>query len=146
MSDTAQKYIKAAEAHAEMSGDADYEVGDLQIYFQTAYGLLTEEQRIAFAENEEVVETLELGTTESDNKPPTACPECNTALTCAGTVERHYMNKDAGEDAGEETDAIGFGHYLPDGTFEPDRAADLSGGRYNLVDDSDRCAICGHHL
>lgn len=81
-----------------------------------------------------------------DNDLAKPCPHCKADLNAPEAVERHYINKDASEDAGEETDAIGYGHYDHEGTFEPDRPADLSGGRYDLMDDSDRCATCSGRL
>ena len=81
-----------------------------------------------------------------DNNLAKPCPHCKADLCAPEAVERHYVNKAAGEDSGEETDAIGYGHYDHEGTFEPDSPADLSGGRYDLMDDSDRCAVCGGQL
>ncbi|QOX80808.1 hypothetical protein FY034_17445 (plasmid) [Trichlorobacter lovleyi] len=74
------------------------------------------------------------------------CPHCKTNLCAPGAVERHYIDKDAPETMGDFSDAIGFGHYDHEGNFEPDHPADLSGGRYDLMDDSDRCASCGGQL
>lgn len=64
------------------------------------------------------------------------CPTCGANLTLPSSVVRSYFDKDGGEDV------QGYGHFLPDHTFEPDRAACLSGGRYDLADNSDRCDHC----
>lgn len=72
-----------------------------------------------------------------------SCPHCHADLSLRAAVERHYFDK-RGED--ESSDAVGFGHYLDCGTFEPDEPANLSGGVYDLADDSDRCAVCEGQL
>lgn len=77
------------------------------------------------------------------DKEEHSCPHCAADLTARGAVERHYYRKYAGDDA---EDAVGYGHYLPCGTFEPDMSADLSGGVFDLSDDSDLCAACEGQL
>lgn len=88
----------------------------------------------------------QIASTAPSNMLEKHCPHCKADLHAPEAVERHYINKDAPETMGDSSDAIGFGHYDHEGDFEPDRPANLSGGRYDLMDDSDRCASCGGQL
>ena len=51
-------YIDTAELHGEIS-DGDHEPGDLCVFLRRMWALLTPEQRLAFARDEEVHDTLE---------------------------------------------------------------------------------------
>lgn len=68
------------------------------------------------------------------------CEVCNADLTLYDSVQREYVDKSGGESV------HGLGMYMPDGTFEPTSKVDLSEGQFDLLDDSDRCAACGHPL
>jgi hypothetical protein len=52
-----ETYIDASTDHGNDEG-YDTEIGDLQEYLRVAFGLLTEEQRLAFASSTTVKETL----------------------------------------------------------------------------------------
>ena len=62
--------------------------------------------------------------------------DCGCNLESKKGVIREYISKD--ED-GESK--FSLGHYTK-GDFEPDETIDLSVGRYDLVDGSDKCASC----
>ena len=51
-------YIDTAELHGEIS-DGDHEPGDLCVFLRRMWALLTPEQRLAFARDDEVHDTLE---------------------------------------------------------------------------------------
>lgn len=63
--------------------------------------------------------------------------DCGQHLSDNCSVVRSYTNKDNGPDK------TCMGHYDDNGDFEPDERVDLSGGRYDLVDGSDKCYNCG---
>ena len=73
--------------------------------------------------------------------PLPRCPHCKADLTKPESVVRTYVSK-----SDEHGDAYGHGHYDAEGCFEPDRAAHLGGGNYDLLDDSDHCAACEGQL
>lgn len=64
------------------------------------------------------------------------CPTCQADLTVRQSVTRTYINKDGDGDVSTP------GHYDPNGYFEPDHSIDLSNGRFDLVDGSDKCTQC----
>ena len=68
---------------------------------------------------------------------------CGADHTLPESVTREYVDKDGDDESSSE---YGLGHYLADGTFEPDQSADLSGGRFDLLNDSDKCSQCGGQL
>lgn len=71
------------------------------------------------------------------------CAECSQDLRERGSVTREYVNKDGGE----SEYCVGF--YIKEGMhfhFEPSGDVSLAGGRYNLLDDSDKCTNCHHQL
>ena len=51
-------YIEMADRHGEIS-DGDHEPGDLCVFLRRMWALLTPEQRLAFARDPEVHDTLE---------------------------------------------------------------------------------------
>ena len=51
-------YIEMADRHGEIS-DGDHEPGDLCVFLRRMWALLTPEQRLAFARDEEVHDTLD---------------------------------------------------------------------------------------
>lgn len=51
-------YLDAAKGHGEDSGP-DFEVGDLQAFMRVMWGLMTPNQRLAFAKHSEVHDALE---------------------------------------------------------------------------------------
>jgi hypothetical protein len=51
-------YIETAARHGEIS-DGDHEPGDLCVFLRRMWALLTPEQRLAFARDEEVHDTLD---------------------------------------------------------------------------------------
>lgn len=66
------------------------------------------------------------------------CKKCGADLTVKDNVTRRYINKDEGDDK------FSSGHYdKTTGDYEPYCKADLSNGRYDLVDNSDTCTNCG---
>lgn len=74
----------------------------------------------------------------------TTCEECKADLTERGSVTREYVNKD-----GEESKLCeGFYQQGPNDSlyFEPSGSVNLSGGRYDLLDDSDKCTACDNIL
>lgn len=69
------------------------------------------------------------------------CESCGADLYALQSVTREYVDKEGGESV------FGKGHYNPlTGDFEADIAAVISGGRYDLVDDSDECTNCNRQL
>jgi hypothetical protein len=65
-------------------------------------------------------------------------PTCTCDHTQTGSVCRRYDDKDGRESV------YSYGRYNKLGDFCPDKAVDLSGGRYDLADDSDTCLICAN--
>jgi hypothetical protein len=58
-------------------------------------------------------------------------------------VSRRYDHKD--DEAGKPYNAVYcLGHYDDSGYFDADEQADLSDGRYDLLEDSDTCVECDH--
>jgi hypothetical protein len=55
----AETYIAAADQHGADSDTPEHTIGDLEALFRAAHGLLTPEQRTAFASLPEVAEVLE---------------------------------------------------------------------------------------
>jgi hypothetical protein len=55
-----RQLTRAAAEHAANSGDADYEIGDLHILFEAAFGLLSPAQRRRFFRLPEIVELLDI--------------------------------------------------------------------------------------
>lgn len=78
----------------------------------------------------------------SNELSTTSCPGCKADLTAPESVTREYANKD-----GESKDDSVFaqGHF-EGGVFECDRFDGFGGGRFDLLDDSDTCAVCDHPL
>lgn len=73
-----------------------------------------------------------------------SCPKCTTSLVAECSVQREYVNKsDDGEggDDGPNAYAYGFGHFIC-GEYVDDKPANLSGGNFDLLDNSDRCSEC----
>ena len=68
---------------------------------------------------------------------------CGDPHTGANSVIREYVNKD-GEDSSSSIYCLG--HYDQKGNFDPDQSVDLSGSRYDLLDESDVCNGCGGQL
>ena len=62
-----QVFLKLAETHADDAGDPDYALGDMDIYLARAFALMTDEQRQAFLEDDEVVECMQAGDGLSDD-------------------------------------------------------------------------------
>jgi hypothetical protein len=54
-----RRLVKAAAEHGRDGGDPDYEIGDLHILFEAAFGLLTPAQRRTFFRLPEIVDLLE---------------------------------------------------------------------------------------
>jgi len=67
-------------------------------------------------------------------------PTCTCNHMQPGSVCRRYDDKD-GKDP-----VYSFGRYNKLGDFCPDKSVDLSGGRYDLADDSDTCLICAEQI
>lgn len=74
----------------------------------------------------------------------TTCDKCKADLTERDAVTREYANKD-----GEESQFC-EGFYKQDSNkefhFEASNSVNLSGGRYDLLDNSDTCTHCGHQI
>jgi hypothetical protein len=51
--------VEAAAEHGMDGGDPDYEIGDLQILFEAAFGLLSPAQRRQFFRLPDIVELLD---------------------------------------------------------------------------------------
>jgi hypothetical protein len=89
-------------------------------------------------------------TIEQNNE--TTCSNCKADLTQDYSVSREYINKGAGglDDEDNEASVICEGFYKKDGAgdyhFEPQSDCNLSTGRFDLLDDSDKCAYCDHQL
>jgi len=60
-------YIEVAETHGEDS-EPDHEGGDLQDFFRAAWSLFTPEQRVAFAQLDDVQRTLDGAGAEYDEE------------------------------------------------------------------------------
>lgn len=58
-------YVEVAETHGEDS-EPDHEVGDLQDFFRAAWSLFTPEQKVAFAQLDDVQRTLDGAGAEYD--------------------------------------------------------------------------------
>ncbi len=54
-----RQLVKAAAEHAANAGEADFEIGDLHILFDAAYGLLNPAQRRQFFRLPDIVELLD---------------------------------------------------------------------------------------
>ncbi|WP_229623876.1 hypothetical protein [Vibrio parahaemolyticus] len=75
-----------------------------------------------------------------DDKP--RCPNCFADLTQEGSVSRTYVNKDD-----DDAIVVVSGQYEgKDECFESNGSVDLSGGRYDCLDDSDCCNACDAQL
>lgn len=74
----------------------------------------------------------------------TVCPNCKSDLTEEGAIRREYAHKDGACSQFSE----GFLEQDLNGNFnfETSGSANLSGGRYDLLDDSDKCSNCEHQL
>ncbi len=71
------------------------------------------------------------------------CAKCHQDLREVDSVTREYVNKDGGDSE------YCKGFYTKndnDFTFEPSSDVSLAGGRYDLLDDSDKCTNCNHQL
>ena len=68
-------------------------------------------------------------------------PTCKADLTKPESVNRQYYDKD---DADNTIDS--GGHYENGEYFESDDNTSLSGGRFDLADDSDTCTSCNTQL
>jgi hypothetical protein len=66
---------------------------------------------------------------------------CKADLTKPSSVVRRYDDKDDADNTIESE-----GHYVDGDHFESDDNISLSGGRFDLADDSDTCASCGAQL
>ena len=89
-------------------------------------------------ESSEVLEVNETDITEKEVVTTVGIGnicQCGCSLEVKKSVVREYINKDGGESR------FALGHYTK-GDFEPDETIDLSTGRYDLVDGSDKCADC----
>lgn len=69
----------------------------------------------------------------------TVC-KCGQHLNDKCSIVRTYISKDEGPEI------KCMGHYDENGYFEPDERADLSSGRYDLADGSDKCYNCGRFV
>lgn len=65
----------------------------------------------------------------------------NLKCTCGVSLERAYMVTRRYE-CTDGVSVFGEGHYLSDGTFEPDHSITLPDGA-QTYDGCDRCAVCG---
>jgi hypothetical protein len=70
---------------------------------------------------------------------PVLCEKCKADLSTLESVTREYVNKDG------EPSVFSLGHYDEDGTFDPETTPCLSGGGFDLRDDSDSCSTCHHN-
>ena len=93
-----------------------------------------------------------MGTTECTSEKqiegyPTSCPHCGTDLKVRSSVIREYINKDNNPDNNEEVgeDVMAYGHYQS-GEFSVDSFEGFRGGRFDLLDDSDKCESCNGQL
>lgn len=68
------------------------------------------------------------------------CNGCKTCLHDSASIVRTYTNKDDG------ANVKCHGHYDENGGFEADEKVDLSNGRYDLCELSDKCSNCGEFV
>jgi hypothetical protein len=66
---------------------------------------------------------------------PKKCNRCLKSLATESSVIREYISKEGGEPV------IAEGHF-ENGEFEVDSFDGFGGGRYDLLDDSDKCENC----
>jgi len=64
------------------------------------------------------------------------CQNCNADFSKQKSVARQYVEKDSGDSN------FSIGHYDKECNFEVDEPADLSLGRYSLLDFRDECNNC----
>ena len=82
---------------------------------------------------------------EQNSQSADICPHCGVSLLESDVVARTYINKDSVDDENNCDEVIAYGHYK-DGHFESDSFSGFSGGRYDLLDDSDTCTVCDGQL
>jgi len=84
---------------------------------------------------------------EDEDSVPNFCPNCGADLTQVESVDREYANKQVDEDNVPLPSVYALGHYK-DGVFEADRfnGFESDSSHYDVLDDSDTCVNCEHHL
>lgn len=87
----------------------------------------------------ETVSYIKFVLTQEGNTSTEVCLQCGNDLNTRNSIRRCYINKD------KDSPRYAQGHYDENGNFEPDSMPDLSDGRYDLLDNSDRCAACGEN-
>ncbi len=69
------------------------------------------------------------------------CKGCGADLTKASAVARVYHLPSTKDE--QDPTTTGLGHYLSDGTFEPDGKPDVPVGDAQTFDGDDTCDVCG---
>jgi hypothetical protein len=89
---------------------------------------------------------------DNESGYPAKCHHCGVDLTVEDSVARTYFNIDVALDSEDSEDCdldtddlVCLGHYEKD-HFEPDESVDFSGGRFDCLDDSDKCGTCDGQL